>query len=258
MSEVILIFLKEHRREFAVETEAFLKQNIEQISARAERPLTQQSMQVAVDRLDEENKLVLAAEYSSAWNQYVLYNEDKSGFAYRKEFLNKMRSVEKRKSYEYEYNELIKLLGEDLRGLQITDLRELAAVKHENRRRRSLPGEKLHELCRQENPRPDREQLPWHCTPRGHTRQIELTAEVLSTAGRPNASLPFLDFKYLNARYPGQINARMNATPKKQYKPLPNNISRLDVIRALRGPAAHIWKRDYGSGQLSDRVFGRS
>jgi hypothetical protein len=98
MNEAILAFLKEHRPEFAVEKEAFLRQNIEQIQLRVEPPLTQQSMWEAVDRLDEQNKLVLAAEYASAWSQHVLYHEEKSGFAFRKEFLTKMREVAKRKA----------------------------------------------------------------------------------------------------------------------------------------------------------------
>jgi hypothetical protein len=83
-----------------------------------------------------------------------------------------------------------------------------------------------------------------------------LTPEVLRTAGQPNAPLPYWDFKYLNSRYPSQINERMNEASKKQYKPLPDNITRADVIRALRGPAAHIWIRDFGSDALNRRIFG--
>jgi hypothetical protein len=260
MSEAILAFLKEHRPEFVAEKEAYLRENIEKISARlAGQSLTAQSMHVVIDRLDEENPLTLAAEYDSAWNQHILYHEDKSGFAFRKECLNKMRTAEKRKSYVHEYNELIKFLGEDLRGHQIADLRELAAVKRENNRRKALPSEQLRELSRQENPRPDREQLPWHYTVRATGKQIELTAEVLSTAGRQNSQLPIWDFKYLNTRYPGQINARMNPAPeKKQYKPLPANVTGADVVRAMRGPAARIWLRDYGPDALNNKLFGRS
>jgi hypothetical protein len=218
----------------------------------ASSPATVESLCAAANRL--EDKLLLTPAYQSAWDEFVFLNPDRNGIAFRREFFKKMREKENQAAYVAEYNDLVKELGEDLRGLQITDLRELAAVKRENRRRKSLSGEQLRDLSRIENPRPIREELPWQYTPRGHTQQIALTPEVLRTAGQPNAPLPFWDFKYLNSRYPGQINERMNAAPK-QYKPLPDNITRADVIRALRGPAARIWVRDYGHDALNKKIF---
>jgi len=219
----------------------------------ASLPATVGGLCSAADRL--EDKLLLAPAYERAWQEFVLLNPERSGTAFRREFFEKMRDKENQSAYVAEYNELIKELGEDLRGLQITDLRELAATKRENRRRLSLSSEQRRDLCRQENPRPLREELPRLYTPRGHTREIVLTPEVLRTAGKPNAPLPYWDFKYLNSRYPGQINERMNAVPKTQYKPLPDNITRGEVIRALRGPAAHIWIREYGEDALNRRIF---
>ena len=214
-------------------------------------PATVESLVAAADQV--EHKLLIAPTYQSAWDAHVLYGGQK-GLAQRRAFFEKMREKENQAAYVAEYNALVKELGEDLRGLQITDLRELAAVKRENHRRKSLSGEELRELIRKENPRPTREELPWDYTPRGHTQQITLTPEVLRTAGQPNAPLPYWDFKYLNSRYPGQINERMNPT-KKQYTPLPPHITREDVIHVLRGPAAQIWIRNYGSDALNRRIF---
>jgi hypothetical protein len=216
-------------------------------------PATVNSLCAAADHL--EHKLLIAPAYKSAWDEYVFLNPDRNGTAFQREFFKKMRDKESQSAYVAEYNALIKELGEDLRGLQITDLRELAAVRRENHRRKSLSGEQLRELSRQENPRPLREELPRLYTPRGHTREIVLTPEVLRTAGQAGASLPYWDFKYLNSRYPGQINERMNAAAAPKYKPLPDNITRGEVIRALRGPAAHIWIRDFGRDALNRRIF---
>lgn len=219
------------------------------------QPATVNSLCAAADQI--EHKLLIAPAYKSAWDEFVFLNPDRNGIAFRREFFEKMRDKENQSAYVAEYNDLIKELGEDLRGLQITDLRELAEVKRENhRRRKSLSSEQLRELSRQENPRPIREELPWHYTPRGHTQQITLSPEVLRTAGQPNAPLPYWDFKYLNSRYPGQINERMNGASKQQHKPLPESVTRAQVIHALRGPAAQIWIRDFGSDQLNRRIFG--
>ena len=86
---------------------------------------------------------------------------------------------------------------------------------------------------------------------------LKATLEILQAAGTRNADLSIRDFKFLVSRYGSQkVNERMGVpSQKKQYKPLPDNITRADVIRALRGPAARIWVRDYGHDQLNRKIF---
>src|SRR5271166_3622696 len=125
--EIIEAFLRQHRPEFVADRDAYLKQNIDWILTRAERPLTQQSMWAAVDQLDEdEKKLILAAEYASSWGEFQMLNPDKTGTAFRRKFLKEMREKEIRASTKHAYDALIKKLGrEDLRGTPVAKLREL-------------------------------------------------------------------------------------------------------------------------------------
>src|SRR5713101_5157024 len=83
-------------------------------------PATVGSLCAAADRL--EHKLLIAPEYQSAWDAHV-YHGHENGLAHRRVFFEKMREKENQAAYEAEYNDLIKELGEDLRDLQITDLR---------------------------------------------------------------------------------------------------------------------------------------
>jgi hypothetical protein len=204
----------------------------------------------------QEDKLLLAPEYASAWSAFVFHNPGKEGTAFKREFLKKMRDKEIQAAYERAYNDLVRELGEQLRGLPISDLQEIAATRRENARRKALSAEQLRELSRAENPRTTREELPLLYTPRGATQQITLSAEVLRTAGQPNSPLPLWDFKYLNTRYPGQINARMNAAEKPQYRKLPDDVTRQQVIAALRDrELARVWTRTYGADQLNSKIF---
>ena len=217
-------------------------------------PVSLQNLEWAADQL--EGALLLSPSYKSAWDAYVLYNPEKSGTAFKREFFSKLRDKEAKAAYEQEYEGLVKELGEQVRGLPIEDLRDIAATRRENARRKSLSSEQLRDLSRAENPRPNREELPMLYTPKGHTQQITLSAEVLRTAGQPGSPLPLFDFKYLNTRYPGQINARMNAAEKPQYKKLPDSVTKEQVIAALRDrELAKIWTRTYGADQLNSKIF---
>src|SRR6266481_1307164 len=108
---------------------------------KASRPLTVESLIHAANQL--EDVLLLAPAYQSAWDEYKFYNSEKSGLAFRRIFLEKMRKEELQATYVHDYNALVKELGEDNRGLPIADLREIAATRRENARRKSLSGEEL-------------------------------------------------------------------------------------------------------------------
>src|SRR5229473_5838975 len=150
--EVIAAFLQKYRPEF------YVMGNVPLFDG-ASRPLTVNSLLSAVNQI--EHKLLVAPVYQSAWDAFVLYNEDKSSIAHRRQFFEAMRHKEIQSEEKREYNELMKELGrEDLRGIPLQDLREIAATQRENLRRLSLSGRQLHELCKQENPLPQRGALP--------------------------------------------------------------------------------------------------
>jgi hypothetical protein len=174
------------------------------------------------------------------------------GSAHRIAFIEALRA----KEMIAEQARLVEELGESFRGLPLEDLRQIAETRKENARRKSLSKEELSALARQERPTPTADELPQFYTPRGHTQQIELTPEVLRTAGRPNSPLPYWDFKYLNSRYPGQVNERMNGSSQRRYKELPPSVTREQVIAAVANKElARIWLREYGSTNLNNRIF---
>jgi hypothetical protein len=246
--EVLAQFYKE-RPEFARDCNGWL------LLERAKKPLTIENLTAAANQL--EGVLALHPDYEEAWLQFLEYNPGQGkGLAFRRQFFEELREKESKREYEA----LVKELGENLRGLPLSDLREIDATRKENKRRLSLNKEDLRDLCIQENPpQARRDELPQFYTPRGHSQQIELTPEVLRTAGRPNAPLPFWDFKYLNSRYPGQINERLNGNSQRRYKPLPMEVTREHVITAMRNKElAPIWLREYGSTNLNNRIFGNS
>jgi hypothetical protein len=244
--DVLAQFYKE-RPEYARDANGW------QLLGRAARPLTIESLIAASNSL--EHVLLLHPDYEEEWFQFLEYNPEKDGLAFRREFFEKMREKEAKREYEV----LVKELGENLRGLPLSDLREISSTRKENKRRLSLNKDDLRDLCVQENPRQGPEELPQFYTPRGHSQQIELTAEVLRTAGRQNSPLPWRDFLYLNSRFPGQINGRMNGSSQRRYKQLAPEVTREQVITAMRNKElAPIWLREYGSTNLNNRIFGNS
>lgn len=87
-------------------------------------PVSIHSLSVAAIQL--EDKLLIAPAYESAWQAFVLYNPEKKGTAFRREFFEKMRDKEIQAAKKHEYDSLIKELGrEDLRGTPLQDLREI-------------------------------------------------------------------------------------------------------------------------------------
>jgi len=68
----------------------------------------------------------LAPEYQSAWDQFVFLNPEKSGFSFRREFLQKMEEKELADAITRERETLIKQLGERFRGFTLERLREVA------------------------------------------------------------------------------------------------------------------------------------
>lgn len=123
------------------------------------KPVTVGSLYVSAAQLSA--KLVLHPAYESAWQEFVFYNPDRKNLAERNLFLEQMRQKEIQSASRHEYNSLIRELDrEDLRGIPLQDLRELAATQRENNRRKSLSGPQLHELSKKENPLPQRGELP--------------------------------------------------------------------------------------------------
>jgi len=246
--EFISTFLKQHRPEFDVDA------NVNLLLDAATRPLTNKSLAEAVFHV--EHKLVLAPEYASAWSEHLLYHEDQNTLAHRRIFLAEMRKNELQKRYVHDYNALVKELGEDLRGLPIEDLREIAATRRENARRKSLDVDELRTLAREERPVPQADELPLTYVPFGKKREVELTAEVLKRAGSRNAELSVRDFKWLVERYGSEaVNQRMNPASMKKYELLPKEVSREQVLQALRTEAARSWVRRFGADQLNKRIF---
>lgn len=126
---------------------------------KAGKPITVESLAVAASQL--EGTLLITPAYLSAWNEFVFYNPEKKGTAFRRQFLEEMRQKENQSKEKHEYGSLLKELGrEDLRGIPFEDLREIEATIRENKRRRSLGLPQLHELSRAENPLPQRGSLP--------------------------------------------------------------------------------------------------
>jgi hypothetical protein len=126
---------------------------------RAGKPITAESLLIAASQL--EGTLLLTPAYQSAWNQFVLFNPKKKSTAFRRQFLDVMRQKEIQSAEKHEYNSLLKELGrEDLRGIPLRDLREIAATQRENNRRRSLNGSQLSDLALTERPLPTRGTLP--------------------------------------------------------------------------------------------------
>jgi len=245
----ILAKFFEARPEFAVQA------NGSTLLDKVSRPLTVDSLISAASQL--EHVLLLAPAYQSAWDEFTFYNPERTNTAERRVFFEAMRKKEQQAAYVHNYNRLIEEVGEVNRGLPISDLQELAATKRENARRKALTSDELRTLAREERPLPKAAELPTVYTlPNG--TEIVLTADILKAAGTRNAALSLRDFRFLCERYgSAAVNERMGvpSVQKKQYDPLPDSITRAEVIQALRGPAAHIWKRKYGIDQLNKRVF---
>ena len=126
---------------------------------KAGKPISIQNLLVAANQLQD--TLLLTPAYQSAWDGFVFYDPEKKGTAFRRQFLEQMRLKEIKSAEMHEYNSLLKELGrEDLRGILLRDLREIAATQRENSRRRSLNGSQLSELALTERPLPTRGSLP--------------------------------------------------------------------------------------------------
>jgi hypothetical protein len=178
---------------------------------KAEKPISIPSLLVAAHQL--EDTLLLTLAYQSAWDEFVFYNPEKKSTAFLRQFLEEMRQKEQK----YEYDSLLKELGrEDLRGIPLEDVREIAATQRENNRRKSLPVPQLRELSRLERPVPQPNELPQLYTPFGKKEAVELTAQVLQDAGKRNAALSVYDLKFLVHRYGSKVNERIGVKPTVQ------------------------------------------
>ncbi len=117
----IIAKLFESRLEFAVQA------NSSSLLERAAKPITVESLNAAADQLRD--TLLLASACESAWQEHKFYNPDRKNLAERSLFIEKWRKQE----LLHEYNSLLKELGrEDLRGIPLGDLREIAAIEREN------------------------------------------------------------------------------------------------------------------------------
>ena len=161
--------------------------------------------------------LLITPALKSAWDAFTLYYPERNTIAHRRQFLDALRQQEIKGAEKREYNDLIKELGrEDLRGIPLQDLREIAATQRENKRRKSLNGSQLSELARTERPVPQPAELPQFYTPFGKKEAVELTAQVLQDAGKRNAALSIYDLKFLVNRYGSKVNERLGVKPTVQ------------------------------------------
>ena len=64
------------------------------------------------------------------------------------------------------------------------------------------------------------------------------------------------DFKWLMERFGSEaVNQRINPASVKKYEPLPKEVTREQVLVALRTEAARSWVRRYGADALNKRIF---
>ncbi len=183
---------------------------------KAGEPISIQSLMVAANKL--EGTLLITPAYESAWDEFLFHNSEKKGAAFRRQFLEEMRLKEIQSAEKHEYNSIIKELGrEDLRGLPLEDLREIAATHRENKRRKSLTVSELRELSKAENPAPQPDALPETYVPIGKKRPVELTADVLRRAGTRTGEISTADLKFLIRRYgASEVNKRLGVRPQSQ------------------------------------------
>jgi hypothetical protein len=236
---------------------------------RSTKPVTVESLVAAAYLLRE--SLLLAPDYQEEWeNEKERLEREKElglsssyhraeqiGTAHRIAFIEKLREKEMKEEQERLVEELG---GGSFRGLPLEDLRQIAATRKENARRKSLNSAELSALAREERPTPTAPGLPWTYQPFGKTESVELTAEVLRSAGGRNSPLTIRDFKFLCERWGSdKVNERMNGSSQRRYKPLPPEVTREQVIAAMRNKElASIWLREHGSQNLNNRIFGNS
>jgi hypothetical protein len=156
------------------------------IIEKATKPLTIESLWVAADQLRD--KLVLAPAFASAWHEFTALNPNRNNAAERNQFAEQMREKEVQLAEKQEYESLITELGrKELRGTSLQDLRNLAAIQRENKRRLSLSRSQLGELARKETgyEKPSEwPKLPLRMVPRGQVTSIAIDANYLNNIAK--------------------------------------------------------------------------
>ena len=209
-------------------------------------PVSISSLSAAATRLESE--LLLAPAYKSAWDEYAFLNPDRSGIAFRREFLEKTRNKEIQLTAQREYDSLIKQFGENLRGTPIEKLREMG-VRHDL----------IEKICRLlRNP----EGGTWGGKYSDHDLSVfKKKAQFMSEADLTTRLEEVVYAQKTAKQNAGQIRQELEANRPAlgKYHPYdtlpPITADNLKAI--LRSHRANEYLRRFGAIQLNDVLFGR-